>query len=273
MSYSALVSEMIKESGYSLRQFARICKNKYNVDITASYLSKLQKEEQTPASVKVNTAIAKVCNKDPEDLLFEADFERSPKIVKETVNSMVDFMKNVFIVMSNSIQNDIFKEGVERYSKMSTREFIQELSTMSLAFNNFTELNIFDKTDRSNQGIGDLRNLLPTIKENIENENNKNLNAFNNLFVKLSIGIKMLDNSMFPHIPQGAKVEIEKNVDIKNGDFIVAEGENDTTIIRKYIKIGNKITLLPTNNDFETITYNLKDIKVIGRVKSVTIDY
>ena len=50
MSYSSYLSNIIKESGYSLRDIASLCEKKYNVEITASYLSKLQKGSQTPAS-------------------------------------------------------------------------------------------------------------------------------------------------------------------------------------------------------------------------------
>ena len=83
MSYSNFLSKTIKESGYSLRDIATLCEKQCNVKITASYLSKLQKEgNKNPASEPVNIAIAKVCKINPDDLLFEADMERAPESVK-----------------------------------------------------------------------------------------------------------------------------------------------------------------------------------------------
>lgn len=255
MSYSEFLSKIIKESGYSLRKIASLCERKYNVPITASYLSKLQKGTQTPASDKVNIAIAKVCETNPDDLLFEADFERAPESVKQLVNQMVIYLKNFFKSSANQMKaenpkigNDFEKE-ISRFLNMSTREFIQSIN----AYDDFlTSSNPFEFS-------------LADISETQNTE-------LENMFMKFSIGKTMLDDSMFPIIKQGAKLELEQLSEYKNGDIVSVLLENEKNIIRTYVDAGENVVLIPANNEFETITIPKNKIKINGKVKSYTID-
>jgi len=252
MSYSSYLASIIKSSGYSLRNIATLCEKNHNVKITASYLSKLQKESnKNPASEKVNTAIAKVCKTNPDDLNFEADFERAPETVKQTINELIEFLKNFLIQTSKTISvPDKEKElkiesEINKYLNMSSREFLQlimqysELQTNKIPFEESFDLN----------------------KDNIED-----------IIMKFSIDIPMKDNSMFPTIKQGAKLEIVKLDSYSNGDIVSVNINEETNIIRTYIEAGNNIILLPENKEFEIITIEKENAIINGKVKSITVD-
>lgn len=251
MSYSNYLSNVISQSGLSLRKIATLCDKKYNVQITASYLSKLQKEgNKNPASEKVNTAVAKVCGINPEDLNFEADLERAPETVKEVINELIEFIKR-FLVQTNdnfNTSNEELKTNVEseinKYVNMSTREFLKSVMQ-------YSEL---EQQENPFELGFDLN------EDNIED-----------LLMKFSINIPMEDNSMFPLIKQGAKIELVKLDEYSNGD-IVSVIVNDKTIIRTYVDSGNNVVLIPANQDFETLTIPKKKITINGKVKSYTVD-
>lgn len=254
MSYVNLLSKTIKNSGLSLRKIAMLCEKKYNVKITASYLSKLQQEgNKNPASEKVNIAIAKVCEINPDDLVFEADLERAPETVKKIIDEMVDFLRKFFANIfdsysastSDSKEKELVESEINKYKNMSTRELLlamQEYSNFS------SQENPLDmKFDLNNDDIEDL-------------------------IMKFSINILMEDNSMFPIIKQGAKIELVKLDEYSNGDIVSVELKDQTKLIRTYVESGNNVILIPTNQDFETLTIPKKDIEIKGKVKSYTID-
>lgn len=254
MSYANFLSNTIKKSGYSLRAIASLCEKKYNVKITASYLSKLQQEEnKNPASEKVNIAIAKVCGINPDDLIFEADLERAPENVKNIVELMVNYIKSLYMSLIPSInlkdtrKQEIFESEMNRYINMGTREFITEmLNQEDLDMESPLEQNIIIPKEESD--------------------------VMQDIFMKFSIGITMLDNSMFPIIKQGARIELVKLEEYSNGDIVSVELKNGDNIIRTYAESGKNVILIPANTDFETLTIPKKDIEIKGKVKSYTID-
>lgn len=257
MSYSNFLAKTIKESEYSLRKIATLCEKKYNVKITASYLSKLQTGGQTPASAKVNEAIAKVCRINPDDLLFEAELERAPEMVKQLVNDLITFLKSFLISNVNNFpvnDEDIksnMQEELNKLLNMSNREFVKSIFPEDSNFNPFD--------------FSQLANGMPLTTDTT----NKNID---DLFMKFSVGIKILDDSMFPLIKQGAKIELIKLDEYQTGDIVGVQLNNEQNIIRTYVDAGKDIILIPENKDFKPITINRKDINIIGKVKSYTID-
>lgn len=253
MSYANFLSNTIKNSGYSLRSIASLCEKKYNVKISAAYLSKLQQEEnKNPASEKVNIAIAKVCGINPDDLIFEADLEKAPESVKNIVELMVDYIKSIYINLIPSInlkdteKQEIFESEMNRYINMGTREFITEmLNQEDIDIGNPLEQNV----------------LIPQEESDLMQD----------VFMKFTIGITMLDNSMFPIIKQGAKIELVKLAEYSNGDIVSVELKDGKNIIRTYVESGKNVILIPANQDFETLTIPKKDIEIKGKVKSYTV--
>lgn len=254
MSYANFLSNTIKNSGYSLRSIASLCEKKYNVKITASYLSKLQQvENKNPASEKVNIAIAKVCGINPDDLIFEADLERAPESVKKIIDEMVLFLKNFFanildrLLSSTSDSKEIeqIESEINKYQNMGTRELL-------LAMEEYSNLSSTENPLETSFDLND---------DNIED-----------LIMKLSINIPMEDNSMFPIIKQGAKIELVNLDEYSNGDIVSVELKDGKNIIRTYVDSGKNVILIPANQDFETLTIPKKDIKIKGKVKSYNLD-
>lgn len=254
MSYANFLSNTIKNSGYSLRSIASLCEKKYNVQISASYLSKLQqKENKNPASERVNIAIAKVCGINPDDLIFEADLERAPENVKNIVELMVNYIKSLYINLIPSVnlkdteKQELFESEMNKYINMGTREFITEM---------LNQENL-DMETPLEQDI-----LIPQEDSDLMQD----------IFMKFTIGITMLDNSMFPIIKQGAKIELVKLAEYSNGDIVSVELKDGKNIIRTYVESEKNVILIPANQDFETLTIPKKDIVIKGKVKSYTID-
>lgn len=248
MAYSDFLADTIKNSKKSLRQISMECKNKYDVKVTASYLSKLQTGGQTPASDNVNIAVAKVCGINPDDLLFEANLERAPEDVKKLVNIMVSFIKGMYLSVQGINKTNIpeIDKDIDKYLNMNNRQFINAMLDNNINFQNPLEIDI-------------------PLQEETENQ-------INDLFMKFSIGFKMLDSSMFPVIREGAKIELDTTAQIKDGDIVAVVLDDDKYLIRTYVKSGKNIILIPENKSFETLTFKESDIDIKGKVKSITID-
>lgn len=251
MSYSEFLARTIKNSGFSLRMIANQCERKYNVKITPSYLSKLQTGAQTPASKDVNVAIAKVCRINPDDLLFEADFERAPENVKLLINQMITFLKNLLIGTKSkaNLEDPNINNEINKYINMSTREFVQFLNTYD---------DFFNSPDPLSFNFGDMEEAQNTELEN--------------MFMKFSIGKTMLDSSMFPLIKQGAQLEIIALDEYKSGDIVSVLLDSEKSIVRTYVDAGENVVLIPSNSEFETLTIPKDKIKINGKIKSYTID-
>ncbi len=248
MAYSDFLADIIKNSKKSLRQISLECKNKYDVKVTASYLSKLQTGGQTPASDNVNIAVAKVCGVNPDDLLFEANLERAPEDVKKLVNTMINFIKGMYLSFKGINKTNIpeIDNEIDKYLNMNNRQFINAMLENDIDFGNPLEIDI-------------------PLQEETENQ-------VNDLFMKFSIGFKMLDSSMFPVIREGAKIELDTTAEIKDGDIVAVVLDDDKYLIRTYVKSGKNIILIPENKSFKTLTFKESDIDIRGKVKSVTID-
>lgn len=82
MSYQEMIKRAITNSGKSLSFISRKCFEE-GVDVSPSYLSKLQGGKMSPASDKVNNVLAKVLNIDSEKLLVAAYKEKVPAAVLE----------------------------------------------------------------------------------------------------------------------------------------------------------------------------------------------
>ena len=80
MTYREAIREAIKNSGKSLSFIARKCFME-GVDISPSYISKLQTGKLQPASDRMNAVLAKVLNLDFDELQVLAYKEKVPASV------------------------------------------------------------------------------------------------------------------------------------------------------------------------------------------------
>lgn len=241
MSYSDAMKKMIQKSGFTLQDIANKCSDA-GVQITPSYLSKLQSGKQAPASEEVNIAIAKACNGDPDDLLFEAYLEKAPTLLKDFTTKLISSLKKIMI---NVIPDDMPKltkqATINHINFMSDRELIS-----MIAHDEDDPL-----TTLGNTYIGK-----DFLAENLS------------IPVNPIIGIPMPDDSMMPIIPKGAPLQLTSHLKFKDGDIVVVETPDKNILVRRFVKLGAQTALIAENREFESITLKRKDIKVIARVKS-----
>lgn len=244
MSYSKFLSKAIKESNYSQQKISILAKSKYNVDITPSYISKLQSGKKI-ASAEINEALAKVCKVDVQDLQFEADFEKAPlsvqKAIYDIIDSLKDFLANAF--KYNEKDYELF---IQAWPSMSTRQKVEMIANSG--FNNLNS----SEDDPFNSKM---------ITDKLLSEND----ILNNLSMEISMNYKMNDGSMLPLIQENAKLILSQTNEIQNGNIVLVEENNGNLLVRFYNKIGNTVSLIPMNSKFDTIQYD-KDKMIIRSV-------
>lgn len=244
MSYSKFLSKAIKESNYSQQKISILAKSKYNVDITPSYISKLQSGKKI-ASAEINEALAKVCKVDVQDLQFEADFEKAPlsvqKAIYDIIDSLKDFLANAF--KYNEKDYELF---IQAWPSMSTRQKVEMIANSG--FNNLNS----SENDPFNSKM---------ITDKLLSEND----ILNNLSMEISMNYKMNDGSMLPLIQENAKLILSQTNEIQNGNIVLVEENNGNLLVRFYNKIGNTVSLIPMNSKFDTIQYD-KDKMIIRSV-------
>jgi transcriptional regulator with XRE-family HTH domain len=86
--YHELLKKAVGESGWSMREISRRCKEK-GVGLSQGYLSQLCRKEVPPASDKANTALGEVLSLvtdlKPEELIVASYREKIPSDVLEVI--------------------------------------------------------------------------------------------------------------------------------------------------------------------------------------------
>lgn len=247
MGYSDTLEAMIKNSKLTLREISDICLQKYNVKVDPSYISKLQKKKQDPASDSVNIALAKACGASPDNLLFEAYMEKAPELIKTFLDYFIKYARNVmkfFFAVTNprKIARAINKE-------------VDKLSAFDL-MNEFIKSKLWKEFSINRQ-------MLREFKKDKE---------FSSLIDELR-GLPMPDNSMAPIIPEGAILNFENTRNISSGNIVVAELPNEERfLIRRYVPVGDNIILIAENKNFEPMTFAKDSLSIVCKVNSITLE-
>lgn len=88
MEYKDLLDEAFKKKGLTLREAVILLQDNANIEINYSYLSKLRSGNKSPASDKVNDALAQILNIDPLDLKTAAYRQKiPPEVLKRLCTS------------------------------------------------------------------------------------------------------------------------------------------------------------------------------------------
>lgn len=235
--YSKLLTRIIAESGFTSKQIVEKC-NEIGNGIDKTRLSKLQNGKLPAPSEKVSRDIAKICNADERLLVLEGYLEKAPKEIIDVFVSMK------FMTTMTALK--VFENKVDNQTLLQIKE----------------ELN--------KEPIADFLVLLLDNEKNMEINNNiveftaKQDNVTISFTEPLSIKVK--DNAMFPKIPEGAKITLQIEDKYKNGDVLAIKIKNEDIIVRYAFINNEEITLAPLNSQYETITYNLKDVVILGKV-------
>lgn len=243
MGYHKMLSNMIKNSRFTLKEIVERCKQE-GVSIDPSYISKLQSTSQPPASDEVNIALAKVCGFDPDELLFEAYMEKAPDMIRDLITELINFVKGFAkYSMSQGLPQEVISLVEQQISSYSDLHWLKTMSGETLS-------KMFDSMSN------------PDTIDILEEEGHK-------VLINPYFGIPMPDNSMSPLIPDGSKLQLGEPDNLNNGDIVVAVVK-DKYLIRRYVPVDSKIILIAENNSFEPLTFSKKNLKILGKVKSYT---
>lgn len=241
--YSMLLNTIIAESGLTAKEIVEKC-NELGNGIETTRLSKLQNAKLPAPSEKVSRDIAKVCNVDDRKLVIEGYLEKAPKEIIEAfkilkINSEITALR-IFENNVNPEQLELIKRELEKQPLSDC--VIQILDSKDNAISLSTEL--FDVKEKD---------FTFRIEE--------------------PIALPIMDNSMFPLIPQNSKISLKLQEKYENGDILALKIKKQENVIARYVLFnGNNMILTSLNKDFETLTYNTKDVTILGKVSKVTND-
>ncbi|MHB1421209.1 MAG: LexA family transcriptional regulator [Bacillota bacterium] len=248
MSYHEALAELVKKSGLTLQEIADKCELYGIKKISPSYISKLQSGKQPPASDDVTIALAKACEGNPDDLLFEGYIEKAPKLIKDFIRNTTHGMRKFFTACMLPFYPKHMQTFLKSQLKTtSDREMIQMIAKVGIK-----QLHLRDLS--------------------MEMRRMKRKDRKTDQFLRELLGIPMPDDSMAPILPKNSRIVIKDSVTFSSGDIVLAVLPDDTTLIRRYISSDNKVILMPENRSYEVETFNAQDITVAGKVVSVSID-
>ena len=245
MSYKECLSEMINNSGKTLRQISKECEEK-GVAISYSYISKLKNGDKIPPNDEINVALAKACNGDIGELIYEAYLDGAPEMVKKVIEELTRYFQSVFrfyLKSSKSYKDKKkFKEQLDSLNKPYKTFYI-------IAGEGLRKIDVLNDAMliKSPDGKEGIKILIPKIGT-----------------------YQMDDDSMQPTIYKDDKIQIDSEQMIKIGDIGVFQKEEDKIIIRRYFEKGNdKILLIPDNKKYKSETFDINSICKIGRVTAI----
>lgn len=259
MSYTQLLNQIIEKSSLTLKEIAERC-TEDGVKITSSYISTLRNDTNNRApSDDVSRAIAKACGSKHIDILVVENYiANAPESLKKIFESIREI---ALIGSMSAIQNEFSEEEIQ-YAKtiidqMPLGEFLL----------NFADMQTVDIV----KAFG-MMNLSAQFHDKDEGYD---VNAQ----LKNAVGIEINDDSMFPIIPKGSKAvfEIKEIKDFADGDIIAfIEKDNENILIFRKIIFLNKehsiFAMFPVNSEYETKTYSIDDVTILGRVCQIITD-
>ena len=258
MPYTKLLNDIIDKSGLTLKEIAEKC-TANGMKVTTSYISTLKNDTNNRApSDEMSRAIARACNcKEEGILVLEAYIDNAPPEFK----GVLEFLKRILLssmigVFENEIDNDSFENILKMADSMPLSSLLIQLSKT---------------TEESIEKTFGMFNMSSTIKD-----------GFNDIKIQADLkeaqGFPVLDNSMFPIMSEKSKAIIEfKELDcLSDGDIIAFSRKNKNELIyRKVVfldKEHTKIATFPINTEYETKTFDCKDLIILGKVKQVVTD-
>lgn len=241
--YSILLNTIIAESGLTSKEIVEKC-NELGNGIDTTRLSKLQNAKLPAPSEKVSRDIAKVCNVDDRQLVIEGYLEKAPK---EILDAFTILKVNSEITALQMFENNLTPEQLNVIKKELEKEPLSDCVVQ-----------ILDSKDNTIN--------LSTEKFDIKEKDFT-------FRIEEPIALPITDNAMFPLIPKNSKVSLKIQDQYNNGDILALKIKKQENIITRYVLFnGNNIILTSLNKDFETLTYNSKDVTILGKVSKVTND-
>jgi len=158
----------------------------------------------------------------------------------------------------------ITQVAINKYKLIKSKNFIKEDEKSQIAVNLYKDV-------YASAGYGTTNSELVPTKMTFDKEFLKeifNITNFNNLDI-----IRVIGDSMLPHIKDGEFIFIQKDTQVKNGDTVIANIDGELYVKRYYkIPFEKWIKLESDNPDYPCINLDtdekLNSFKIIGIVKS-----
>ena len=158
----------------------------------------------------------------------------------------------------------ITQVAINKYKLIKSKNFIKEDEKSQIAVNLYKDV-------YASAGYGTTNSELVPTKMTFDREFLKeifNITNFNNLDI-----IRVIGDSMLPHIKDGEFIFIQKDTQVKNGDTVIANIDGELYVKRYYkIPFEKWIKLESDNPDYPCINLDtdekLNSFKIIGIVKS-----
>lgn len=238
MPYSKLLRKIVIESGYNSTEIIKKCEEK-GKKIDKAYFSKLLNNKVPAPSEDLSRIIANICNFDERKLVLEGYFDKAPKEITECINNI----KRLLTLSSLKIfDNKLNNEELNLIQDIMEQEPLSEFI-----------ISILDCDVNKENNIIKLSN-----KNEIE------------ISVTEPTGIKIYDNSMFPLITENSQITLKIEKEYKNGDIVLLKTKDIKIPIARYILYDkDNIIITSLNKEFETLTYKIKDVEILGKVNKV----
>lgn len=245
MPYKKLLNQLIEQSGMTAKEIAERCEAE-GAAITPSYLSMLRKEDSgRKASDEVSVALARVFEKNEQLLVLERVIDDAPKELKTAIKNLALTAGLTMARASNQKITD------EMYRSMQMLIEQQPLAEIVLSLQKIPDFNSYNKelfTEMSEAPEGNI-----TV-------NVSGLRAFT-----------ATDDAMYPTIKKGDKVQIAVQPTYKTGEIIalMACGQGDV-LYRQMQNLNEQTLLLAFNSAYEPMTYDPKNMVILGKAISVS---
>lgn len=241
MKYAELLDQLIQKSGITAKELAEKCQAQ-GVDITPSYISLLRnKEKNRIPSDDISMALAKALGKEDNYLVLEGYLEAAPIEVKRAIENMY-FQSVVAAAWVAGVPLD--KEQ-EQAIKATIKQ--QPMCEIIIYISQNMQVEKYDQTFMSAKIEGSTMTLVMPQELNVE------------------------DNDMYPLLEKGNRAKLIVKNNYENGDIVAISLEDMSVKFRKLQRISEELTLLLAfNPECETISFDEKEMVIIGKVDAVT---
>ena len=261
--YDYILKKNITHKDFSLTQIANLSEE-YGQKITVSYLSKLKNGKMPPPSYKITLILAKIFQRDPEIFLAAslADSDEYNRVElaralrwafpKENEVQIKKRLEDVLFCRFINIEENEFSTLIERavLKKHKLREKNEnlEIRKVPVLSKLFSKTNIY---------------LNEFIEEWTYEKTSKE---------RLFYFIANDDSMKANRILKNDRVLIDSEVEVKDGDTVLLNIQEEEAVIRKMKKLtDDKVIVYTDNPEIEPIIINDKDIKVRGKIVKINI--
>lgn len=242
MPYNKLLRNIISNTNYTQEEISKKC-SELGVDISRSYITKLENTNNKIPTEKVSRAIAQACNVDPRLLIIEGFLDKAPLEIRDAFLVLKNYS---FLCGTTALENIIDNKSLELIKNMLKEEPLADFIL----------------------SIPEYSNSVTEFKENgIELKSEDDNIIFN---LGKPTGFKIKDNAMYPIIKENDEVIIEIKNKYEDSDILIVKFNNEENVTARQATIlGNDIKLVPLNNKYKSKLVHIKDINILGKVKKI----